>query len=85
MTSGDANIRGDCIINPRAYGGLDGPQTPAKNHFPYSLLHQILPCKVKHWGGNNEEKPLKPFLSDIILVLCSVTGDNHNSENNFPT
>ena len=25
-------------------------------------------------GPGNEEKPLKPFLSDILLILCSVMG-----------
>ena len=72
MTSGEANIRGDCIINPRASGGLGSPQTPCQNSL--SLLHQTLLCKVKHGGGKNEENPLKPFLSDILLILCSVMG-----------
>ena len=67
MTSGEANIRGDCIINPRASGGRLGPQTPAKIHFHF--LHQTLPCKVKHGGD-------KPFLFDILLIFCSVMGIN---------
>ena len=56
---------------PKSIWGPRRPPDPRQNSL--SLLHQTLPCKVKH-GAENEEKPLKPFLSDILLILCSVMG-----------
>ena len=55
---------------PKSFWGPRRPPDPRQNSL--SLLHQTLPCEA--WGRENEEKPFKPFLSDILLILRSVMG-----------
>ena len=59
MTSGEANIRGGCINNPQASGGLGGPQTPAKMHF---LLPLYVGCS---------ESSCNCVIPLVIFIRCT--------------